>query len=36
VHKFGKHLRVLETDLLKWQENQLIKNKTALAGAALT
>ena len=25
VHKFGKHLRVLETDFLMWQENQLIK-----------
>jgi hypothetical protein len=25
VHKFGKHLRVLDADLLMWQENQLIK-----------
>ena len=25
VHKFGKHLRVLDLDLLQWQENQLIK-----------
>ena len=25
VYKFGKHLRVQETDLLMWQKNQLIK-----------
>lgn len=24
VHKFGKHLRVSEADLLIWQKNQLI------------
>ena len=25
VHKFGKHLRVLDVDLLQRQENQLVK-----------
>lgn len=25
VHKFGKHLRVLETDLRLWQEKQEVK-----------
>ena len=25
VHKFDKHLRVLDLDLLQWQENQLVK-----------
>ena len=25
VHKFGRHLRVLDADLLQWQENQLVK-----------
>ena len=25
VHKFGKHLRVLEKDLRMWQENRLLK-----------
>jgi predicted DNA-binding transcriptional regulator AlpA len=24
VHKFGKHLRVLESDFIQWQEKQLI------------
>jgi hypothetical protein len=27
VHKFGKHLRVLDVDLLQWQENQLVKKQ---------
>jgi predicted DNA-binding transcriptional regulator AlpA len=25
VHKFGKHLRVLESDFIQWQEQQLLK-----------
>jgi excisionase family DNA binding protein len=24
VHKFGKHLRVLESDFIQWQEKQLL------------
>ena len=27
VHKFGKHLRVLESDFLNWQEKNLLSEK---------
>ena len=35
VHKFGRHLRVLDLTYCNGRKTNLLKNKTALAGAAL-
>lgn len=36
VHKFGKHLRVLEADFLEWQQSQLLTTHNRPCKGGLT